>query len=173
MAPTKDRVDSITLDALEAFPGLLEAHYRAIPPEFQAWTPGSWDGMPGERLSAIEQICHLRDIELEGYHVRLRRTLSESNPVLPSLDSESMARERSYDSAHSGEVFAAFRSARAETVGLIRSLDAGQLARTAQFAEYGVVSLRSLVHFLCSHDQQHLAGLQWLLARLAARHDSA
>jgi hypothetical protein len=23
------------------------------------------------------------------------------------------------------------------------------------------------VHFLCSHDQQHLAGLQWLLGKLA------
>ena len=26
----------------------------------------------------------------------------------------------------------------------------------------------SLAHYLCSHDQQHLAGLQWLLGKLAA-----
>jgi hypothetical protein len=24
------------------------------------------------------------------------------------------------------------------------------------------------VHYLCSHDQQHLAGLQWLLGRIEA-----
>ena len=164
-------MDSITVDALAAFPDVLEAHYDAVPPEFKTWVPVSWEGMPSERLSALEQICHLRDVEIEGYHERLRRAVSESNPALPSLDSESMARERSYASADSGAVFAAFRSARAETVALIRNLDELQLARTAQFAEYGVVSLRSLVHFLCSHDQQHLAGLQWLLAKLAARHD--
>jgi hypothetical protein len=30
------------------------------------------------------------------------------------------------------------------------------------------VTLRALVHYLCSHDQQHLAGLQWLLGKLDA-----
>jgi hypothetical protein len=28
--------------------------------------------------------------------------------------------------------------------------------------------MRGLVHFLCSHDQQHLAGLQWLLGKIEA-----
>jgi hypothetical protein len=28
--------------------------------------------------------------------------------------------------------------------------------------------LRGLVHLLCSHDQQHLAGLHWLLAKIDA-----
>ena len=173
METKREPMDSVTIDALAAFPDVLEAHYDAVPSGFKAWVPASWEGMPSERLSAIAQICHLRDIEIEGYHVRLRRTLSESNPILPSLDSESLARERSYASADSGTVFAGFRSARAETVALIRNLDAVQLARTGQFAEYGIVSLRSLVHFLCSHDQQHLAGLQWLLAKLAARDDGS
>jgi DinB superfamily len=161
--------DSITVGALEAFPDALEAHYLAVPPEWTNWVPGSWEGMPSERLSAIEQICHLLDIEREGYHVRFRRILEESTPVLESIDSERLARERSYASARSGPVLAAFRRARAESVALIRGLDASQLARTARFAEHGTVSLRSLIHLLCSHDQQHLAGLQWLLARIAAQ----
>ena len=28
------------------------------------------------------------------------------------------------------------------------------------------ITVRGLVHMLCSHDQQHLAGLQWLMARI-------
>jgi hypothetical protein len=40
--------------------------------------------------------------------------------------------------------------------------------RTAVFEGYGPLSLRSLVHYLCSHDQQHLAGLQWLLGKIEA-----
>jgi hypothetical protein len=36
------------------------------------------------------------------------------------------------------------------------------------FEGYGPVTLRALVHYLCSHDQQHLAGLQWLLGKIEA-----
>jgi len=43
-------------------------------------------------------------------------------------------------------------------------------ARTGVLEGYGPLTLRSLVHYLCSHDQQHLAGLQWLLARSQPHH---
>lgn len=158
----------ITLRALDAFPDLLEAHYAAVPDAFRTWVPPSWDGVPSERLSAIEQVCHVRDIEIEGYHVRFQRTLSETNPVLGSIDSEPLARERSYTAADAREVLKAFREARSRTVALLRGLQPAQFSRTAQFDGYGPVSLRSLVHFLCSHDQQHLAGIQWLLGKIEA-----
>jgi hypothetical protein len=66
-------------------------------------------------------------------------------------------------------VFAQFRSARATTLQLLRGLDPAQFERRAVFEGYGPVSLRGLVHYLCSHDQQHLAGLQWLLGKLDTR----
>jgi hypothetical protein len=65
-------------------------------------------------------------------------------------------------------VLAAFREARAKTVEMLAKLGDEQLARTARFEGYGTVTLRSLVHYLCSHDQQHLAGLQWLLGKIEA-----
>ena len=102
-------MNAITLRALAGFPQQHEAHYAAIPDGFQHWAPDSWEGVPSEPFSAIEQICHLRDIEVDGY---------------PE-----------------------------------------QFERAAEF-EGRCVSLRSLAHFLCSHDQQHLAGLQWLLGRI-------
>jgi hypothetical protein len=161
-------MDPITLSALEAFPRQLEATYAAIPADFKNWAPPAWDGVPSESLTAIEQVCHVRDIEIDGYHVRFRRTLGELHPTLASLDTEALAAERSYRTANAGEVLAAFRLARAETVRLIGSLTSDQLRRTAYFDGYGSVSLLSLVHFLCSHDQQHLAGLQWLLGKIHA-----
>ena len=51
---------------------------------------------------------------------------------------------------------------------MIAAMDVEQLARRAVFEDYGPVTLRSLVHYLCSHDQQHLAGLQWLLGKIEA-----
>jgi hypothetical protein len=153
----------VTLAALEAFPAQLEKHYAAFPREFVHWTPASWEGVPSERFTAIEQICHVRDIEIEGYHLRFARTLAEHHPMLPSIDSEAVARERDYGAEDPARVFQDFRRARAHTVTLLRALGEAELDRRATFEGYGPVSLRALVHFLCSHDQQHLAGLQWLL----------
>lgn len=161
-------MNPITLSALEAFPHQLEATYAAIPTDFKNWAPPSWDGVPSEALTAIEQVCHVRDIEIDGYHVRFRRTLEELHPTLASLDTDALAAERSYGTANAGDVFASFRLARAQTVRLLGSLTPDQLRRTAYFEGYGSVALLSLVHFLCSHDQQHLAGLQWLLGKIHA-----
>jgi hypothetical protein len=65
-------------------------------------------------------------------------------------------------------MFAEFREARARTLELLRGLDDAQLQRPALFEGYGRVTLRGLVHYLCSHDQQHLSGLQWLLGKIDA-----
>jgi hypothetical protein len=158
---------SITFDSLAAFPQALERHYAAFPRELVHWTPDSWEGVPSEPFTAIEQVCHVRDIEIEGYQVRIRRTLAEDSPFLPSIDSEPIAKERHYGAADVAQVFASFRVARAETIATLRSLDAASFDRPAEFEGYGPVTLRGLVHFLCSHDQQHLSGLQWLLGKIA------
>jgi hypothetical protein len=161
-------MNPVTLASLEYFPAQLESHYAAFPREFVNWTPHSWDGVPSEPFTALEQICHVRDIEIEGYQVRIRRTMVENEPFLPSIDSEAVAKQRNYGAADAAEVFAQFRAARATTLQLLRGVDAVQLGRRAVFEGYGPVSLRGLVHYLCSHDQQHLAGLQWLLGKVDA-----
>jgi hypothetical protein len=157
-----------TLSALAAFPSQLAAHYAAIPDAFRHWAPSSWEGVPSEAFTAIEQLCHVRDIEIEGYHVRFRRTLEERNPTLASIDSEPLAIARAYGMADAAKVLAEFKAARAQTMEIISSLSDAQLARTALFEGYGPLTMRSLIHYLCSHDQQHLAGLQWLAGKIDA-----
>jgi hypothetical protein len=88
--------------------------------------------------------------------------------LLPSIDSEAVAKERGYGTADATKVFAEFRAARATTLSLLRGLDEARFARPAVFEGYGAVTLRGLVHYLCSHDQQHLSGLQWLLGKIDA-----
>jgi len=165
-------MDTTTLSALAVFPQQLEAHYAAIPAEFKNYTPASWEGVPSEPFTPIEQICHVRDIEIDGYYVRFQRTLNELNPTLATVDGEALAKERSYASSDAAEVFAAIHAARIKTLDMVSDLSHEQLARTAVFDGYGTVSLRSLVHYLCSHDQQHLAGLQWLLGKIEASRPS-
>jgi hypothetical protein len=57
---------------------------------------------------------------------------------------------------------------------MIAAWNESELARPALF-EKRPASLRGLVHQLCSHDQQHLAGMQWLLAQIAPQpaHDGS
>jgi hypothetical protein len=166
-------LDETTLRALAGFPDALAAHYALIPPSHRDWRPPSWDGIPSEHLSPIEQLCHVRDIEIDGYQQRIRRTLAESNPRLESLDTDGLAQSRSYGAADEREVLASFRAARAQTLDLLSGVTAEQLRRPAFFEGYGAVTLKSLVHYLCSHDQQHLAGLQWLLGQIEAAEPSA
>lgn len=160
-------LDAATLAALESFPARLEAFYAAIPRGFENWRPASWAGIPSEPFTPIEQLCHVRDIEIDGYHERFARALREDNPSLPTIDGERLARERDYAQAGAAEALAALRAARARSLAMISDLTPAQLARGARF-DGEPITLRGLVHLLCSHDQQHLSGLQWLLARIDA-----
>jgi len=146
----------------------LEDYFSAIPLGYRSWSPSSWEGIPSETFTAIEQICHVRDIELDGYHERFRSILHEESPVLANLDGYLLSQERHYKDAIPSEVFAAIRSSRAETLQILSDLTAEQCKRTAIFEGYGRLTILSLAHNLCSHDQQHLAGLQWLLGKVNA-----
>lgn len=103
------------LAELQDMPRQLEQALRLIPGDRLGWRPESWGGCPSEALSVLEQVCHLRDIERDGYHVRIQRMLSESDPSLESLDSYEIARQRGYESADLDAALAEFRRARAAT----------------------------------------------------------
>jgi hypothetical protein len=157
-----------TLAALANFPDFLETSYAAVPNDLKHWRPDSWEGIPSEHLTAIEQICHVNDIEIDGYHVRFRRTLTEYRPDLPDMAGELLAAERKYYQAVATDVLASFKAARATTISMISELTDQQLDRVAIF-ENRPTTLRGLVYYLCSHDYQHLAGLQWLLGKAEER----
>jgi hypothetical protein len=111
----------------------------------------------------------VRDIETDGYRVRFLRTLDEEVPFLPSVDGDQLAVERGYDSASADQVLAEFRETRSKTVALLRAVQRAQAERRAVFEGYGEVTLTGLAHYLCSHDQQHLACLHWLLGKIRSR----
>ena len=55
-------MDEATLRALGAFPDQLAAHFALFPAAYRHWAPASWDGVPSEALTALEQVCHRRAI---------------------------------------------------------------------------------------------------------------
>ena len=147
-------LSSTTLSALAAMPDRLEAAFLVVPAAFRSWTPASWEGIPGERFSPLGQVCHVRDIEIDGYHVRFARMLDEERPDLVSIDGYELAGSRNYEATDASEALAAFRNARAATVRLLQGLTPGQFERRGTFAEYGALNLL------------HLACLDWLLGQI-------
>jgi hypothetical protein len=157
----------LTISALTAFPDRLAECFAMFPTAAHNWRPNSWDGIPSERLTAIEQICHVRDIETDGYHVRIARILTENEPVLKDIAGEPLAVDRQYFLADPQRVLADFRIVRVKTIESISGLSEEQWQRIGIF-EGTPTSLRGLMHFLCSHDNQHLAGLHWLRGKMHA-----
>lgn len=154
-----------TLRALNEFPHTLEKYLDDVPHSALNFRPPSWEGIPSERLSIRQQVCHVRDIEIDGYHLRFSRLLREKEPNLPSIDTYDLVTARNYDTADLANAFNAFVQARATTVTLLDRLSQDDLKRSGTFEDYGRVTLKSMIHYLVSHDQQHLAGIQWLLGQ--------
>jgi len=85
--------------------------------------------------------------------------------MLDSIDGYAFAKERGYALTDDATALGQFRAARRETLALLAGLREEQLRRPAVF-EGSSLTVRGLVHHLCKHDFLHLAGLQWLLAKV-------
>ena len=156
------------IDDLASMPDTLERLFAQVPAEARGWEPESWDGFPGETFSALGQVCHVRDIEIDGYQNRIARLLNEEQPLLVSIDSYALARERRYGEQDPVSAMSAFRRARAQTIEMLRGVRAAAWSRRGHFEGYGPVTLAGLAHFLASHDRQHLACLHWLLGKITS-----
>jgi hypothetical protein len=150
---------------LAVMPDLVAKLVKQFPREKRNWKPASWEGVPGEKFSVLGHVCHLRDIEVQGYQSRFLRAIKERSPELLSLDGYDLEITNKYDQADLEEVLGSFQEARTVTLKLISGLADSDLKRTAIFAGYGVVNVQAMIHLLRSHDLQHLACLEWLFAK--------
>ncbi len=114
----------------------------------------------GKEFSIVEHVCHLRDIEQEGYKARINRLLSEDEPFLPDIDGDRLAQERDYNSQNPGSALDAFLSARENNVRTIRNLTADQFNRSGTLENVGRVTLEGLLVMIREHDQSHLKELK-------------
>ena len=122
---------------------------------------------PGpDSFSVLESICHLRDIEVEGYARRLGLMLREEDPLLPDLDGAALARERGYNEQPLQPALDAFLSMRRRCLATLADLSAEEYARRGRFENVGEVTLDGLVELWAEHDQGHLKELDGLLLLL-------
>jgi DinB family protein len=130
--------------------GLTEAQIRHKP-RLDAW-------------SCAENLLHLHDIEIDGYTLRLRRTLEEETPSLPDIDGERLAIERRYNTQAAGPALRAFGAARAANVARLAAIAPGDLERTAEMEGVGKITLGRLIRMWKEHDAGHIEEIEKLRA---------
>jgi len=121
----------------------------------------------GDQFSFVENACHLRDIEVEGYAARIRKLLAEDRPQLADVDGARLARERDYNSQDFGAALADFERARAENVRAVGRLSAEQLGRAGTLEGVGQITLGKLLRLMREHDEAHRRELVELRERIA------
>jgi hypothetical protein len=125
--------------------------------------------VPGVEFSVLENICHLLDIEREGYSVRIQRLLEEDDPVLADIDGSRLARERDYNSQNMETALEAFTRARLGNIRVLKSLDPDQLGRGGTLETVGPVTLSELLRMMRAHDDAHRQEITELCDHLSDR----
>ena len=148
------------VDRLAAMPRLLQACAGRLPPD-------EWTRQPSPGLfSLVEHACHLRDLEEEGYTLRLRRLLREDDPSLDDFDGGAVAAGRGYPRQDLPGAVQAFTEARARNLLVLSGLDARALARTGRFGEHGTITVVRLAELMAEHDASHRSELEDLFRAL-------
>ena len=114
------------------------------------------------RFSILENVCHLRDIEIEGYTDRIKRILEEDSPELQDIDGGRLAIEREYNKQELIPALKTFVEAREKNVARLRNVDVKELEKTGNLQGVGQVTLEQLLEMMLEHDEGHLTELQML-----------
>ena len=124
-----------------------------------------------DEFSATEGICHLRDIEEEGYAVRIRKLLNESEPFLSDLDGARLACERDYNNQNMMYALERFAHARSGNVAAVKDLSPDGLSRRGTFEGTGPITLGQLLSMMREHDEGHIQELENLCAHLSGANE--
>ena len=122
-----------------------------------------------DEFSALANICHLRDLELQGYASRIKRILAEAGPALADFDGARAAAEGSYNNELPNVALREFQTARRKNVETLRAVTEGRLVREGTLAGVGSITLRRLAEMMREHDEGHLEEVRVLSERMKRR----
>ena len=146
--------------SLGAMPAKLKEVAAALPQT-------AWRSKPaGGGFSLVEHVCHLRDIDGDGYRLRLERMLTEQHPTLPDLDGDALARERAYQSADLAIALTGFTTTRLAIVARLAKLSPDERRRTGLMAGTTEITVEGLVEIMTAHDSEHLDQLNDLVREI-------
>jgi hypothetical protein len=122
-----------------------------------------------QEFSALEQVCHLNDLEREGYGARIEKLLHEEQPFLPDFDGSKIAAERDYNNQSLETALDAFAHSRRSNLRAIARRSLADLQRSGTLETVGAITLETLLLKMREHDEGHLQELNALSTQLRAR----
>jgi len=149
------------LHQLKTMPDVLREAAAKIPPQNYSKSPANGG------FSLLEQACHLRDLEREGYLVCIHRILHEERPYLEDFDGAKVAAERNYRAQDLTAALQDFEQARSKALSLLESASDSQLERRGQFGETRTITLRDLAGMMLEHDASHRREIADLLEEIS------
>lgn len=144
------------VEALEATPAKLTALLRSLNEEQLRFKPN------GTTFSLKENLLHLRDLEIEGYGMRIRLILAESRPEIPDIDGDKLAQLRRYQTSDAALALQQFSQARAANLAYLANMTGLQYRRKALWNGQEV-TLFQVVERWVEHDQEHLKAMDQLV----------
>lgn len=107
-----------------------------------------------DKWSALEVVCHLRDVEQRWAERLVKIAFSERPSFLP-FDVNGLARKRRYNEQDLGAALKEFARLREDNLRLLRVVPASQWSRAGVHAKYGELTIHRIVEMIVSHDRGH------------------
>jgi hypothetical protein len=109
------------------------------------------------KLSILEHMTHMLDMERDVFGVRLRRVLEEENPKLDPVDQEHLVEESRYAGRTFQQVFDEWEKLRRANVELVETTGLVEWERPVRHPDLpGPATFAHVVHRWSRHDADHL-----------------
>ena len=135
---------------------------------------GALEGFPKDKLtanlipgkwSAAEIVQHLADSEMTSA-IRLRRLLTEDNPVIEGYDQDQYAKKLRYNERDIAPALEAFRAARATTAQLLERMTEEDWRRAGAHTESGRYTAEDWLRIYAAHAHGHADQIRRLREKL-------
>jgi FMN phosphatase YigB (HAD superfamily) len=150
--PTYPRpvASSAILAYLRGGAAAIDAFSKSIPDEH--WNKRS----PESEWCLTEILCHLRDVDSEVNLPRINTILQENQPFIAGIESDHWAEERDYRHQDGREALRGFLAARQAVIDRLEQAQPDDWDRVIRHSIFGPTSLKEMVGFTISHDNNHI-----------------
>jgi len=145
------------MDSSEAVLAIMRSTVPVLAALTLSLSEDDWKQKPDqEGLSILELISHLADVEKEINRPRIQLILSEDNPFVAGVDSDSWITERDYQGTRSKDVLDSLSEQRINSLNVLSSLNDEEWQKPARHSIFGPTNLLELMRFIALHDIDHI-----------------
>lgn len=148
------------LKTLSEFADVMEANAQRVRDLVRRFAPDALRARSQlDEFSVVEHICHLRDLERDGFTPRISDVLSKKNPHLFDFDGAAVARASDYRAENCDDALEAFVHARSRNVALLRQSPENAIDWAGHYEAGSPVTLGAVLDGVLAHDEDHLQRL--------------